>query len=666
MSEFLLWLIPAAPLLAAVVVTLGVPLGLRSLSPWPVILALALSTGAAYTLRATAAHETIHATAWKWIDAGGVDVSLTLRADTLTLTMLSFITLVSLLIVIYSIGYMAGSPGFARFFAALSLFVASMTLLVEANDFVVLFLAWELVGLCSYLLIGYYQDRPSAGAAAKKAFIVNRIGDFGFLVGIFWLWSLLGRVVPGVQLGLDFDTVFAHAGEIAKRYPDQLTGACLCLFLGAVGKSAQFPLHTWLPDAMEGPSPVSALIHAATMVTAGVYFVARLTPILVHTPEVQLVVAVVGAFTALLAALIALTQNDLKRVLAYSTVSQLGYMFLALGCAGANPNLASLAVSAAVFHVFTHAFFKALLFLSAGSVMHAMGDVIDMRRFGGLRHALPFTHVFFLSGAIALSGLPIFSGFWSKDAILDVVAQATKPGAYRTLFGVLQFAALATAFLTAFYTFRAYFMTFWGEERFPPEPGRRPHESPMVMAAPMAILTPLALFIGLVFGPGIAVPATPATPAVTVLKPNLLAHYLQMNTPGVEHAEHHVNYGVLLASIALSVLGVLLAWQFYYRRPETPRQLAESAEPLYQASANRFYIDEIYRATITTPLEQLASVLPRFDRHWLDKIVDSFALTPRLLGRGIRGVQDGFLQSYAFWMLAGLALLLVLVIGGVS
>jgi NADH-quinone oxidoreductase subunit L len=664
MSDFLLWVIPGAPLLAALIVTLAAPLGLRALSPWPVILALLASTGAAYTLLITAGHETIRSSAWKWIDAGGVDVTLTLRADSLTLTMLSFITFVSLLIAIYSIGYMAGSTGFSRYFAALSLFVASMTLLVEASDFVVLFLAWELVGLCSYLLIGYYQDRPSAGAAAKKAFIVNRVGDFGFLVGIFWLWTLVGKVAPSVEARLDFDTVFGLADRIAAVDPNGMMGACLSLFLGAVGKSAQFPLHTWLPDAMEGPSPVSALIHAATMVTAGVYFVARLTPLLVHTPDVQLTIAVIGGITALLAALIALTQNDLKRVLAYSTVSQLGYMFLALGCAGAEKSLASAAVTAAIFHVFTHAFFKALLFLSAGSVMHAMGDVIDMRRFGGLRKALPFTHIFFLSGAVALAGLPIFSGFWSKDAILDVVANATKVGTHKTLFGVLQLVGLATAFLTAFYTFRAYFMTFWGEERFPPEAGRHPHESPIVMAVPMAILTPLALFIGLILGPGIAAPATSATPGVTILKPHQFAHYLQSNMPGVHHVEHHVNYGVLLASVALSVFGILLAWQFYLRRPETPRQLAESAQPLYEASSNRFYVDEIYNASVVAPLERLAVLLPKFDRHWLDKIVDVLAAAPRLFGRGIRGVQDGFLQSYAFWMLVGVALLLVLMIGG--
>jgi NADH-quinone oxidoreductase subunit L len=415
---------------------------------------------------------------------------------------------------------------------------------------------------------------------------------------------------------------------------------------------------------MEGPSPVSALIHAATMVTAGVYFVARLTPLLVHVPEVQATIAVVGGVTALLAAAIALTQNDLKRVLAYSTVSQLGFMFLALGSAAADKNLASVAVTAAVFHVFTHAFFKALLFLSAGSVMHAMGDVIDMRRFSGLRKALPFTHVFFLSGAVALAGLPIFSGFWSKDEILGVVAQATKTGPYKTLFGVLQVMALATAFLTAFYTFRAYFMTFWGEEKFPEEAGRHPHEAPWVMAVPMAVLVPFALFVGLYFGPGIAAPKTQATPAVTVVKPHQFAHYLQANTPGVHHAEHYLNYGVLLASVALSILGVGLAWQFYLRSPKTPELVAEGLPPLYEASANRFYFDEMYYATFVAPFERLATVLPKFDRHWLDKIVDAVAALPRLVGRGVRGVQDGFLQSYAFWMLVGVAVLLVLMIGG--
>ena len=353
---------------------------------------------------------------YEWIRIGDLNVSIRLTADAMGAIMLSMVTLVSLLVAIYSAGYMRGDPGYPRFFAEVSLFVFAMCMLVLASNFLVLFVFWEGVGLCSYLLIGFWFRRPSAAAAARKAFLVNRIGDFGFLLGVFLIWVTFGTV--------NYQGVFENQGfleQVARDCPGRLELICLLLFLGAVGKSAQFPLHVWLPDAMEGPSPVSALIHAATMVTAGVYMVARCTPLFVHAPLAQLVVAGIGAFTALMAALIALTQNDLKRVLAYSTVSQLGYMFLALGCAAADKHVVTLAVTAAMFHLFTHAFFKALLFLSAGSVMHSMGDVIDMRRFGGLRRVLPMTHLTFLCGAAALAGVPLLSGFWSKDEILAAV-----------------------------------------------------------------------------------------------------------------------------------------------------------------------------------------------------------------------------------------------------
>nr|HPM84475.1 NADH-quinone oxidoreductase subunit L [Candidatus Anammoximicrobium sp.] len=402
--QIALWSIPVAPLAACVLIALTGVRWLRERSHYPCILALVVSLGSSLGVLAFAIPQTpyemdhpyypaVVSAGYEWIRIGGLDVSITLTADAMGAVMLAMVTLVSLLVAVYSAGYMRGDPGYARFFAEVSLFVFSMSMLVLASNFLVLFVFWEGVGLCSYLLIGFWFRRPSAAAAARKAFLVNRIGDFGFMLGIFLLWVTFGT--------LDYEVVLGREGflqQIAQQHPGRLELICLLLFLGAVGKSAQFPLHVWLPDAMEGPSPVSALIHAATMVTAGVYMVARCTPLFVHAPWVQVFVAGIGGFTALLAALIALTQYDLERVLAYSTVSQLGYMFLALGCAAGGKDVVTLAVTAAIFHLFTHAFFKSLLFLSAGSVMHSMGDVIDMRRFGGLRRALPLTHLTFLCG----------------------------------------------------------------------------------------------------------------------------------------------------------------------------------------------------------------------------------------------------------------------------
>ena len=358
-----------------------------------------------------------------WFSAGKLTVHYTINVDALSATMLAMITFVSTWIAVFSSGYMHGDKGFARFFALMSLFVFSMCGLVLSNNFLFLIAFWEGVGLCSYLLVGYYYEKPSAAAAARKAFLVTRIGDTGFILGIFLLWR-------SANWNTDLTAVF---DQIANHPPDPatLTTICLLLFCGAVGKSAQFPLYVWLPDAMEGPSPVSALIHAATMVTAGVYLLARCAPLFAHSPNAQIVVSCIGGFTALLAAFIALAQTDLKRVLAYSTVSQLGYMFMALGTAGAiSP---AFAVTAAMFHLITHAFFKALLFLSAGSVMHAMGGIIDMRRFGGLRKVMPVTHITFLCGAAALAGIPLLSGYWSKDLIIESLHEASDSGSHYTV-----------------------------------------------------------------------------------------------------------------------------------------------------------------------------------------------------------------------------------------
>src|SRR6516162_5768916 len=434
----LLWLVPAFPLAASIITAFLGPVLLRKESHWPAILGAACSFGCSLLVLLslqgiTGYHPQYSTTAVTWFAIDNFQVHFVLQADSLTAVMLVAVTFCGTFIAIFSSWYMHKEDGYPRFFAVMSLFLFSMTGLVLANNFIVLYAFWEGVGLCSYLLIGFWFGKPSAAAAARKGFLVTRLGDAGMILGIMLLWSHFGSGSDtSVPHGTDFQTIFHYASlRVDSPY---LIPACLLLFCGAVGKSAQFPLHVWLPDAMEGPTPASALIHAATMVTAGVYLLARCSPLFALVPEVQLVVAGIGAFTALLAALIALTQNDLKRVLAYSTISQLGYMFLALG-SGVTDDLVVVAVVAAIFHLFTHAFFKALLFLAAGSVMHAMGNVIDMRRFGGLRRLLPTTHWTFLCGALALAGFPLLSGFWSKDEILSVANDAAgRAGAYRTIY----------------------------------------------------------------------------------------------------------------------------------------------------------------------------------------------------------------------------------------
>ncbi|HEX5272016.1 MAG TPA: NADH-quinone oxidoreductase subunit L, partial [Gemmataceae bacterium] len=522
-----LWLIPVLPLAAAALIAFFGPRFLRGYSHLPCIaagaVACALSCLAAWAVNglehvpARAAEEGLqqppaenapaeaghHAPGaaspegkhafvedyYPVVNVGEVHVGFTLRADGLSAIMLVTVTFIGTLIAVFSAGYMHDDPGYPRFFAEVSLFLFAMTLLVLADNFVLLYAGWEGVGLCSYLLIGFWFQKPPAADAARKAFLVTRLGDMGLLLGIIMLWWLSGL---GLNSGfaLDYDTVFRRL-QLPEVNTWYLGAACLLVFCGCVGKSAQFPLHVWLPDAMEGPTPVSALIHAATMVTAGVYLVARCSPLFFRVPGAQLTVACIGCFTALLGALIALTQNDLKRVLAYSTISQLGYMFLGLGTG---------AVTAGVFHLFTHAFFKALLFLAAGSVMHAMGGVIDMRRFSGLKKILPTTHWTFLAGALALAGLPGLSGFWSKDEIIGgtlVAAEGGMPGHYgAAIYWVLLVASVVTAFVTAFYTMRAYAMTFLGAERIPEEAGHHAHESPPAMTVPLVVLAVGAVAAG--------------------------------------------------------------------------------------------------------------------------------------------------------------------------
>jgi NADH-quinone oxidoreductase subunit L len=683
-AQLILWLIPGAPLFAAGLIALFGKLFLVERSHVPCVAALAVAFVCSLALLVSivpgtfeaglsaeghAAHESdplfspmdehlvspqkgAIATGYEWIDIGTMQVRIDLRADAISAIMLVMVTGVSLLVAIFASGYMHGDPGYARFFAAVSLFVFSMCMLVLSGNFVQLFMSWEAVGLCSYLLIGFWFKKPSAAAAAKKAFVINRIGDFGLITGVFLIWKTFGSV--------DFQTVLFDAAKLKAIYaahPGTLQCICLLLFIGAMGKSAQFPLHVWLPDAMEGPTPVSALIHAATMVTAGVYLVARSTPLFMYAPNVQLFVTAIGATTAL----IALTQYDLKRVMAYSTTSQLGFMFMALGASAAGPRFATFAVMAAMFHLFTHAYFKALLFLASGSVMHSMGDVIDMRRFSGLRHALPVTHWTFLCGALALAGFPLMAGFWSKDDILAALANGMH-SEHKLFFTVIFAVAVLTALLTAFYTFRAYFMTFWGPEKFPeealsghghggPDTGHdhehghdsshdhghdqaaRPHDAPPAMAWPLRILAVCAVGIGFV-GPL-----------------HLFGTYFEA-TPGLPPAaEHHMHFGLMALSAIIAISGIAIAYKWYVLSPEIPARLATGLRPLFVLSHGKLYFDELFTAILVAPLRLIATLCALFDKYILDGVVDSFGALPTFLSQAPRRLHGGLTPAYAATML---------------
>ncbi len=636
-----LWTIPLFPLAGAVACAVLGCLGLKKLSHLPCVLGATLSCAVVLTLLATLPAEasSMRSSTATWFAIGPVNVEMALVLDPLSAIMLVGITFIGAWIAVFSIGYMHHDEGYARYFSIVSLFLFSMTLLVLADNFVLMFAGWEGVGLCSYLLIGHWYFKPSAAAAARKAFLVTRLGDVGLILGFFLLWSINGNH------RFDFDSIVTHRGMgVINQHSSMMTLACLLILCGAVGKSAQFPLYVWLPDAMEGPTPVSALIHAATMVTAGVYLVARCMPLFVLFPDVQLTVACIGAFTALLAALIALTQNDLKRVLAYSTVSQIGYMFLALGTAGPGvPGLALFAVTAAVFHLFTHAFFKAVLFLSAGSVMHSMGNVIDMRRFSGLRKVMPITHFTFLCGAGALAGLPLLSGFWSKDMIFGSVLQASRGGEYGAIYEALFWSALLTAALTAFYTFRAYFRTFWGETKIPAEAGEHAHESPSVMTIPLVVLAIGAVFIGIVVEP------------FTHWFSGFLnrSEALRRASGGKIPAEH-LDWLLMAGSSAVAVAGAALAWWMYYRRPGSAAALARAIPRWYHASLNRFYVDEIYNILFVQPLNFLALVAKGTEALIFD-LVRLIAAIPRGMGQAIRPLQNGLLQFYALTTAMGVA-----------
>jgi NADH-quinone oxidoreductase subunit L len=556
-------------------------------------------------------------TLFDFISVGKLSIPFAFLVDQLSVLFLLIITGVGFLIHLYSTSYMheEDGPQFARYFAYLNLFVFSMLLLVLGSNFVILFIGWEGVGLCSYLLIGYWFKNLDFGNAAKKAFIMNRIGDLGFLIAIFLMINKFGSV--------DFSEVFSKAPGTTVGY---LTAITMLLFVGATGKSAQIPLYTWLPDAMAGPTPVSALIHAATMVTAGIYMIARSHVLYDLTPATQTVVAVIGLATALLAASIALKQNDIKKVLAYSTVSQLGYMFLGLGVG---------AYTGAVFHVMTHAFFKALLFLGAGSVIHAMGGEQDMRKMGGLGKKLKITNITFLLGCIAIAGIPPFSGFFSKDEILSA-AYGKSPVYYAV--GVF------TALLTAFYMFRLYASTFLGTFRGTHDQEHHLHESPPAMTIPLIVLAILAVFAGFL-----------GIPEVVAPNAHILGHYLAPvlgeGASGPEVA-HGTEWGLMGVSVVLAFIGSIWAWVRFSRKPEL-------GEPtgFGKVLANKWYVDEFYNAIIVRPLDMLAQFLVFFDKNVIDGIVNGVGRLVQYGSRQLRLIQSGQVGGYVLLMVVGIIVL---------
>ncbi len=692
----LMWLIPAMPLLATLVTAAFGARVLKKHSHWPAVIGVALafvfslillaqvSSAASQAAAANDSSQVGYAvthTLWTWASIGDAfetndfRIDVTLRADPLTCIMLSMVTFVSLLVTVYSIGYMHEDPGYWRFFTYIPLFVFSMTMLVSVSNFLLLYVFWEAVGVCSYLLIGFWYQKPSAAAAGKKAFLVNRIGDFGFALGVFLIWFTFGTLnfhdtvvekrvaIPGVKRENVQPTPVTVAGVLGQtnlksHYADApitesgqskkhavFVTIGLLLLVGCCGKSAQFPLHVWLPDAMEGPSPVSALIHAATMVTAGVYLIARCAPLFAVGDATRYVVATVGGVTALMAAIIAVTQTDLKRILAYSTISQLGYMFLSLG------TLTAVGVTAGMFHLFTHAFFKALLFLGAGSVMHAMGNVIDIRRFGGLRKLMPVTHWTFLFGCLALAGIVPFAGFWSKDAILGAVhEQAHSAGeTHGWIYAVLYYMGVAAAGLTAFYTFRAFFLTFYGEEQIPPEAGHHAHESGRPMTWPLMILAVCAAGVWLVLWsfagllnhtPSLAYQPIAATAEETGLTP--------------------FHWSVAIISTLVALGGVGLAALLYLRPGALLAGLSAAMRSarIYDISFHKFYLDEIYSLTIVWPLRIVAYLCYFLDRFLVDGLVNFCGWIPRLVGSMLRPLQTGLVQFYALAMALGTLVLI--------
>ena len=615
--------------------------------------------------------ETLRIPLLTFIQSGTFDVSWSLRIDRLTLVMLVVVNTVSALVHVYSIGYMSHDPHQPRFFAYLSLFTFAMLMLVTANNLVQMFFGWEGVGLASYLLIGFWYKKPSASAAAMKAFIVNRVGDFGFILGIFAVFVLFGSA--------NLDTIFAGAADMAAQLGggagehaagaaetaahgagpavlnfagyslslgSALTATCLLLFMGAMGKSAQIGLHTWLPDAMEGPTPVSALIHAATMVTAGVFMLARMSPIFELSPTALTFVTFIGATTAIFAATIGLVQTDIKRVIAYSTCSQLGYMFVALGCGAYGP---------AIFHLFTHAFFKALLFLGAGSVIHAVGGEQDMRNMGGLRKHIPKTYWMMIIGTVALTGFPFTAGYFSKDAIIESAFAAHNAWA-----GYAFVLTVVAALLTSFYSWRLIFLTFHGKPRASHEVMHHVHESPMVMLVPLFVLAVGALFAGIVFEPYFIGEGYEEfwNAALFTGAGNHILHDI-----------HETPFWAAFSPTVAMVIGFVLAYVFYIRSPDMPNRVATQHRGLYQFFLNKWYFDELYDLVFVRPAKAIGNYFWKtgdvgtIDRFGPDAIS---ARVVDVTGRIVRG-QTGYLYHYAFAMLIGVAAMVTwMMVGGAN
>jgi NADH-quinone oxidoreductase subunit L len=629
-------LIPLLPFAAFVVIGLGdlFGRGFRDRAHWiavPAVLASWLLSLAAFgSVLSGGPHDW---TLFTWAVSGTFRATIGIHLDALTVLMLLLVTTVSSLVHVYTIGYMHRDAGYARFFAYLGLFTFSMLMLVTAGNLLQLYIFWEAVGLCSYLLIAHWYERPSAAAAATKAFVVNRIGDFGFAIGIFLIFSLVGS--------LDYDKVFSelpkHIGEtisFAGFGINTVTLVALLLFLGAVGKSAQFPLHVWLPDAMEGPTPISALIHAATMVTAGVFMIARLSPIFNLSPAAMGVVASVGAGTMLFAATIALTQNDIKRVVAYSTVSQLGYMVMACGLG---------ASAAGLFHLLTHGAFKALLFLGCGSVIHALSGEQDLRKMGGLKSHLPVTYGTFYIGALALAGVPPLAGFFSKDEIL--LRAYTAGGAGLLFWGL----GVVTAYLTAFYSFRLIYTVFHGPSRVDPKVMKHLHESPAVMTVPLIVLAVLSVTAGWA-----GLPVSGWNGIEAMLGPVL-------SPGGSAEPDSGLQLSLMLISVGVALAGWMTARYFYLTRPDLPNRLAVRAAGLYRLSKNKWYVDEWFDRLVVRPTNYAADRLWRqVDVRVIDGAVNGVGWSALAWARAMRRMQSGQLQHYALVMAAGAFVILAI------
>ena len=627
----LVWLIPLFPLIGFLINGLGRNFWSKTLVSWigsvAILASFALSLGIFLELNASDV-KSFTVPLFDWIQVGALRIPFSFLVDPLSSIMLLIVTGIGFLIHVYSAGYMHNDGGFAKFFAYLNLFIFFMLLLVLGSNYVVLFIGWEGVGLCSYLLIGFWFTNANYASAAKKAFVMNRIGDLGFLLAVFFIYSTFGSV--------EFANVFPQAALLPSG-STILVVITLLLFVGATGKSAQLPLFTWLPDAMAGPTPVSALIHAATMVTAGIYMIARSNILFTLAPLTMNIVAIVGLSTAIVAALIAITQNDIKKVLAYSTVSQLGYMFLGLGVG---------AYTGAFFHVITHAFFKALLFLGAGSVIHAMHHEQDMRNMGGLKSKLPITFFTMLMGTIAISGLPPFSGFFSKDEILAHVYEHNP-----TLWVI----GVIGAMLTAFYMFRMLFLTFWGSFRGTKEQEKHLHESPKSMTIPLVVLAILSVFGGLI---GVPEVLGGSHWLAQFLSPVLV--YTKAVSGEAVPLDHATEYLLMGISVGAALLAIGIAYVTYVSRKVLPISDAENRSFLSKLSYHKFYIDEVYEALITRPLDAISTFFYKVvDKLGIDGLVNGAGTTAKEASKTLRLIQTGNVGFYIFMMVAGIVALLI-------